>query len=77
MKFESCVSCWVCFYHHDNSCTLCENCNGEDAFVPITEHEIQEMDLALKTEDSKLRYYLDLNPVLTKSIDNSELTIVN
>ena len=66
LKFDSCVSCQVCFWNAENSSSLCERCNGEDAFIPIEQDDIDNMKLALKTENSKVRFYLDLNQVLTR-----------
>jgi hypothetical protein len=39
--------------------------------VPIEQQDIDNMDLALKTEDSQIRFYLNLNPVLTRGKDES------
>ena len=33
---------------------------------PITQSEIDTLYLALSTEKSKLRYYLDISPILTR-----------
>jgi len=66
LKFESCVSCEICFYNRENECSLCRICNGENMFQPITQSEIDTIDLALRNENSQMRYYLDLNPALTR-----------
>jgi len=68
-KFETCLACEICFYNHEDNCTMCKLCDGENMFQPIKQDEIDRLELALKTEDSKLRYYTDLNPVLCR--DNS------
>jgi hypothetical protein len=39
--------------------------------VPIEQQDIDNMDLALKTEDSQIRFYLNLNPVLTRGNDEN------
>ena len=76
-KFESCLSCQVCFYNREKQSSICSVCDGENMLIPISEDEISEMDLALKNENTKLRYYMDLCPTLKNSIDNCELTIDN
>ena len=42
--------------------------------VPITENEIEELNLALLNANSQLRYYLDINPKLRgrNEYENSE-----
>lgn len=76
LKFESCLSCEICFYNRENECTMCKICDGENNYRPITQSEIDEIDLALRTENSKMRYYLDLNPKLTRgkheNIENTQ-----
>ena len=73
-KFESCLACQVCLYNRNNESTLCANCNGKNMLVPITESEIQELNLALLNANSQLRYYLDINPKLRgrNEYENSE-----
>ena len=71
-KYESCLSCEICFYNHENNCTMCKLCDGETNYQMIDQSEIDEIDLALRTEDSKMRYYLDLNPVLSRVNENQE-----
>ena len=46
---------------------MCKLCDGETNYQMIDQSEIDEIDLALRTEDSKMRYYLDLNPVLSRA----------
>ena len=66
MKYDDCVACQVCFYNRENESTMCKICDGDNMFIPISDAEAQEINLALQTENSKMRYYLDLNPVLSR-----------
>jgi hypothetical protein len=44
---------------------MCKLCDGENNFQPLNQAEIDEVDLALRNEKSRMRYYLDLNTKLT------------
>jgi len=76
-KFNCCLTCRMCFYNIEESCTICKICEAGSMYEAVSDEEIETLDLAMKTEDSKMRYYMDLNSTLKNSIDNCELTIDN